>query len=336
MNFLTTNVAKLEKMNDVSGLILCLDHKRPGVRFSAFTALAGLNDLNDVIINRLKEMTNDRSPMIKTMATLKFAGMGDNSVTQNFMDIIVEGSRDEKIELLKIITQNGITGDETVLQVIMHGLMDKKEPVKLHALAAAEAVKSRHLIPYVAGCLNEAHHKVRLCAANTLFAIGGEEVVDYLIGLLADKNSEVVSAARRYLTKINYRLAQNAVNDREFAVLVSGMNDREPVRKLTVQKIGEESIREGLSLLYLGCKDPFREVRIESLKSIAVFKSPSSVEPVEKLLTDRSWKVRLEAIHTLESIGDDRSVNALEWALDDRKDFVRKAAHNAIVRLKSR
>ena len=144
----------------------------------------------------------------------------------------------------------------------------------------------------------------------------------------------MVSAARRHLSKIEYQTAQKAVLDVTFITLVNGMNDREPVRKMTVQKIGEESIREGLSLLHLGCKDKFREVRVEALKSISDFKSPSSDECIEKLLTDRSQKVRLEAVHALESIGDERALIALEWALDDRKNVVRKAAHNAIVRLK--
>ncbi|HPS88081.1 MAG TPA: HEAT repeat domain-containing protein [Spirochaetota bacterium] len=330
----TATVGRFERMNDVAGLISCLDHKREAVRFNAFNALAGVTDPDDTIISRLKKMVNDRSIRVKTAATLKLAGMGDNSVSDKFIDIIVNGSKDEKVELLKVIAQKGNSEDETVLQVIMHGLRDKKEPVKIQAIAAAEAAGSMHLIPYIAECLNEKLHKIRLYAAHALFTIGGDKVVDYLIGLLADKNPDVVFAARRYLSQIDYQTAQQAVYDVRFTALVNGMNDREPVRKLTVQKIGEESIREGLSLLHLGCRDKYREVRIEALKSISVFRSPSSVEFIEKLLNDRSPKVRLEAVHTLESIGDEKALIALEWALDDKKDAVRKAAHNAIVRTK--
>lgn len=335
MMMLTAGVGRFEKMNDVTGLMNCLEHKRAAVRYNALTALEKVSDPDDTILNRIKNMVNDRSIRVKTAATLKFARMGDNTVTCNFMDIITEGTQEEKIELLKIITHKGKNEDGTVLQVIMHGLRDKKEPVKLQAIAAAEAAGSRHLIPYIAECLNEKHHKVRLCAANALFTIGGDEVIDYLIGLLADKHLDVVFAARRYLSKLEYTTAQNAVFDMQFLTLANGMNDREPVRKWTVQKIGEESIREGLSLLHLGCRDKYREVRIESLKSIAVFKSPSSVEFVEKMLNDRSQKVRLEAVHALESIGDERALIALEWALDDRKDVVRRTAHNAILRVRA-
>lgn len=334
MQLFTTNVSKFEKMNNVAGLLNCLDHKRAAVRYSAFTALAGSGNLNDEIVKRLKEMVDDRSIRVKIKAALTMAEMGDYSAGNKFTDIIINGSNAEKIDLLKIVARKGKTEDGTLLQVIMHGLHDKKEQVRIQALAAAEASGNRHLVPYVAECLNEKHHKVRLSAAAALFAIGGKEVTDYLIGLLADRHIDVVIAARKYLTRIDYHTAQKAINDVRFITLVNGMNDREPVRKETVQKIGEEAIREGLSLLHLGCRDKFREVRIEALKSISVFKSPSSVEFVEKLLNDRSQKVRLEAIKTLESIGGNQAVAALEWALEDRKNVVRKAAYSAITKIK--
>ncbi len=335
MQLFATNVGRLERANDVTGLLNCLDHKSAGIRYHAFYALMGDSNLNETIISKLKEMENDRSFMVKIAATLKFAAMWDNYVSRNFIYVITEGTRDDKHELLRIIEQRGKSENEIILLTIMHGLRDKKESVRLRALSAAQAVKNRHLIPYVAGCLNENHHKVRLSAAGVLFGIGGNDVTDYLIGLLADSNIDVVSAARQYLKKIDFDLAEKALHDRDFMLLVKGMNDREPVRKQTVQKIGEEKIREGLSLLHNACSDKYREVRIEALKSIAVFKSPSSVEYVEKLLSDRVMKVRLEAVRTLESIGDQRSLIALEWGLDDRKDAVRKAAHNAIVKLSS-
>ena len=129
MMMFTASVSKFQKMNDVTGLMNCLDSKRASIRYSAFNALSGINNPDDTIINRLKKMINDKSAMVKTAATLKLAGMGESSASVNFIDIIVDGSRDEQIELLNIITHRGKSEDETVLQVIMHGLHDKKEPV---------------------------------------------------------------------------------------------------------------------------------------------------------------------------------------------------------------
>lgn len=335
MTLFTTNTGRIRNMNDVNALLTFLDHRRAGVRYSTFSALTGAVNLDDASINRLKEMTGHRSPVVRNAATLKLAGVLRNYVSDEFIKIITAGSKNNRLELLKIIEQRGKTDDETILLTIMHGLRDKNESVRIQSLAAAEASGSRHLAPHVAGLLNEKHHKVRINAAGTLFRIGGDDATDYLIGLLADKHIDVAATARQYLKRLDYRIAEKALRDEKFISLVRGMNDREPVRKLTVQKIGEESIRDGLSLLHRACSDKYREVRIEALKAIAVFKSPSSVEFVEKLLNDRSMNVRLEAIHTLESIGDQRALIALEWGLDDRKSSVRKAAHNAIVRLRS-
>lgn len=335
MKLFATATGRIRGMNDVNVLLNFLDHRRAGIRNSAFSALAGVPDLNDATISRLKEMTDDRSFMVRKTATLKLAGMLRNYVSEGFIEIITDGSKDDKLELLKIIEQRGKADDETILLTIMHGLRDRNETVRIQSLATAEASGSRHLIPYVAGCLQEKHHKVRIIAAGALFNIGGADATDYLIGLLADKHIDVAATARQYLRRIDYSIAEKAVNDGKFMALVKGMNGMEPVRKLTVQKIGEEEIREGLSLLYIGCMDRYREVRIEALKSISVFRSPSSVEYVEKLLNDRSVNVRLEAVRTLESIGDQHALIALEWGLDDRKNAVRKAAHNAIVRIKS-
>ncbi len=335
MKLFTTDAGTIRGIGGVNALLNFIDHKTSGIRYNALSALAGVPDMNDATISRLKKMAEDRSPIVKKAAILKLAGVIPGYVSGGFVDIVAEGSKDEKLELLKIIEKRGKSGDETILMVIMHGLRDKNESVKLQALAAAEASGSKHLVPYVAGCLNAKHHKVRIYAAGTLFKVGGKDATDYLIGLLADKNIDVVSTARQYLKRIDYRLAEKAIKDEKFMSLVKGMNDKEPVRKLTIQKIGEEEIREGLSLLHRGCSDRYREVRFEALKAISVFKSPSSVEYVEKLLNDRSLNIRMEAIRTLESIGDQCALIALEWGLDDRKDVVRKAAHNAIVRLKS-
>lgn len=335
MKLFTTDSTRIRSIKDASAVLPFFDRRYSGIRFNPFSTLAGNPNLNDATISMLKKMADDRSPMVRKTASLKLAGILPGYVSENFIEIITNGTKDAKLELLAVIAQRGRTGDETLLMVIMHGLRDKNESVRMQALAAADASGNKHLLPYVAERIDEKHYKVRLSVASTLYKIGGKDSTGHLIGMLADKNIDVAASARQHLKKIDYKLAEKAVGDEKFISLVRGMNDREPVRKLTVQKIGEESIRDGLPLLHRACSDRFREVRIEALKGIAVFSNPSSVEFVEKLLSDRSLNVRLQAVLTLESIGDERALIALEWGLDDKKDAVRKAAHNAIVRLKS-
>lgn len=334
MGLFTPDINKLGKNNRISELVKCLDHSKATVRYSAFAALAGRADLTEEIKTRLKNMMYyDPDPWVKTIATLRFAKLGDPKISENLLQIIKDGSQSSKLELLRLITDNGISSDVTVLQVIMTGLTDSKILVRLQAITAANAVKSKHLIPYLGEMLHEKHYKVRLLAAKALYNIGKDESVDYLIGLLADKNVEVHSAARTYLASINSDHANKVLTDDSFMQLAGAMNDKEPIREKTAQRIGQDRIREGLSLLHIACRDKYRGVRIEALKSIAIFKHPSSIDIVEKLLYDKFPEVRIEALNTLEKIGGKRAMEAVEKISGDRKKAVREAVERTLTRM---
>jgi HEAT repeat protein len=334
MGLFTPNIRKLKKEGNISELLKCLDHKRANVRYSAFVALAGESDLSGEIVSKLKQMLHDPDPWVKTIATLKFAELGDMAVADNLMEIIRKGSQNDKIDLLKIIAGRGATADVTIMQVIMDALADKKEIVRREAVTAAGATANKRLMPYLADRLKEKHRDLRVHTAKALYDIGGKESVDYLIGLLADRDSIVRAAARSYLEGIVDERAKRALHDVQFMQLIKGMNDKEPVRRLTARKIGDAVITEGLPLLHRACEDKFKEVRIEALKSIAVFKSPASIHFVAKLLDDKFHDVRLEAINTLELISDLHAVKALEHAVEDRNKQVSMSAQGAIDRMK--
>lgn len=333
MGLFKPDIQKLLKEGNFKKLLLSLDHKNTGVRYSAFAALAGVADEDAAVADRLRKMITDRDPWVRTMAMLKFTGPGDPSVAKNMTEIMKNGSQDDKLELLRVVSGLGLTSDEAVSGVILKGITDKKETVKLQAIRAAGKMKSAHLVWNLGELLHEKHHKIRLYTAEALFSIGGEEATDYLIGLLADKDPEVQAAARAYLEKCSFDYARRAMHDAGFMLLVRGMHDLEPLRKITAARIGQEKIREGLALLHKACRDKYREVRIEALKSMAVFRHPNSVETAAKLMDDKYHDVRLEAISTLEKIGGAGAVKAVERGLVDKSGEVRKAAENALERM---
>src|SRR5208337_2319702 len=106
----------------------------------------------------------------------------------DLMEIIRKGSRNDKIDLLKIIAGRGASVDMTIMQIIMDALVDKKEIVRREALTAAGETLNKHLIPYLADRLKEKHRDLRVRAAKALYDVGGNDSVDYLIGLLADRD----------------------------------------------------------------------------------------------------------------------------------------------------
>lgn len=330
MGLFAPNIERLEKENNIVELAKCLNSKRSSLRYRAFAALSEKNNLSKENLDKLKGMSQDPDPWVKTIATLKFIGIGDKSVSGSLLEIMEDGSPDDRLDLLRVISSRGSTDDETILQVIMIGLLDKKEKVRIKAIKVAGMLKNRHLVPYIGDLLNARHQKERLLAAKALFDIGGDESIDYLVGLLADNHPEVIAAAKLYLENVENEYVHKALHEASFMVLIKNMNDKKSVRAETAREIGADKIREGLPLLHRACRDKYKEVRIQALRSISLFQNLSSVDVVEKLLSDKYYDVRIEALNTLEKLGGAKAKKAIESALSDGNKEVRNRAEQIL------
>jgi len=327
---LSPNIDRLKKKNDITGLIRCLDHRSPSVRYRAFLALAEEKQISGEISGRLKEMLNDPDERVRTAATLKFAALGATLLSKNLVELIDGGTRKDKIRLLKIITGRGHDIDGAIMEVVVLALADRKGIVKLHAVEAAGATGSSRLVPQIAECLHDRHTDMRIKAAQALCAIGDDPSIDHLIGLLADSNAGVRDVARSCLENFNTARVRMALHDTRYARLIRGMGGLEPERKDTANIIGAEGIREGLPLLHRACWDRYKEIRIEAARAIAMFGDPSSVDALSKLLRDKFYDVRLEAVRALGQIAGEGSLQALQVVLDDRNKQVRDEARRAV------
>jgi HEAT repeat protein len=335
MGLCTPNIDKLKKENNISDLLRCLDHRKPAVRYRAFTALATRKNISDTILNILKTMKKDPDHWVKTLAVLKFAELGDFSISENLMNIISFGTRNHKIDLLKIITANGPTHDYGIIDCVSYALSDKNEIVRKLAIIAASATGNNLLVPNLLTSLHEKHHKLRILAANALYNIKGDKSANDLIGLLMDKHSGVRDEAGKILAGINTYSAHMALHDSEFISIIKGMNGREPIRKQTAKIIGDNNMKAGLPLLHSACSDKYKGVRINALKAMAVFKNPSSIEFAQKLQKDKYQDVRIEAIKTLSQIVDRRSKEAIHDFFNDKVIQVRDTAKEAYDKMNS-
>ncbi len=334
MSIFKPNIDKLKKAGDLAGLVRCLNHRSSDVRYAAFSALASRKEPDDDVNARLKGMINDPSQKVRTIATLKFAEKGDKAVTENLTEIINTGSQQEKIELLRIIAGRGKSVDEAIVQVIALAIVDKKDLVKLEAIDTAGIIGSSHFVPNLIKCLHNKLHWVRIEAAKALYKIGGAESIDYMIGLLVDRNPVARTTAYSYLASIDSERARKALHDHNFQQLVHGMNNIESIRKETAIKIGAKKMKEGLPLLYTALQDEYKEVRIEALRSIAVFREPASIPFVAKLLEDKYSDARLEAVKALGGIISNASLELLEDAMIKGDRNVREEARKLVYRLR--
>ncbi len=334
MGLFSPDINRLSKNNRIPELLKCLDHKSAGVRYSAFTALSGKTGLSEEAIERLKKvMYDDPDPWMRTTATLRFADLSDHSVSENLIKIIKEGSLKGKLALLRLIEDNGPTSDVTVLQIIIIGLTDSKILVRLQAITSANSSKNFQLMPYLGELLKEKHARARLFAAKALYNIGREESLPYLVKLLADKNTEVHSAARTYIAAIINDTNRRIIIEDAAGMMVDGIESGSGEAVLPFRSRRDALIKESLQILYAGCRDRYRAVRIEALKSIAVFRERSSTAAVAEMVHDRFPEVRIEAINTLEKIGGAEAVDAIGGAIKDRKRNVRDTAIRALARL---
>ncbi len=329
------NMERMKKKNDMAGLMRCLTHKSASVRYRAFLFLAGEKTIPDDIIFQLKKMLNDPDERVRTAATLKFAALGAPLLSENLVELISDGTRKEKISLLKIIAGRGRNVDGPIMEAVVLALGDRNGIVKLNAVEAAGATGSDHLVPKIAEFLNDRHPDMRAKVARALCSIGNDACVDHLIGLLADTDAGVRDEARSCLENIDLPRVRMALHDTRYARLIRGMGGLEPDRKETARQIGVEGIRDGLPLLHRACRDRYKEVRIEAARAISVFGDPSSVDVLAKLLEDKFFDVRLEAVRALGRIYGDASIDVLQPALEDRNKRVRAEARRAISDLKS-
>ncbi len=106
MGIFGPNIDKLSSENNINGLIKLLKHRKPQIRLKAFFALSRNRD--EAVLSQMKELVHDRDPKVRTIATLKFGELGDESVLDNYRTIILSGTQKEKIDAL--ITTTGTRG----------------------------------------------------------------------------------------------------------------------------------------------------------------------------------------------------------------------------------
>ncbi len=335
MWFFSPSIERLKKKNDMAGLMRCLDHKSPTVRYRAFLVLAGEKKLSDDIVANLKKMLNDPDERVRTAATLKFASLGASNLSKNLVELMSGGTRKDKINLLKIIAGRGRDVDGPIMEAVVLALEDSNGIVRLNAVEAAGTTGSGHLVSKIAEMMNDRHPDMRIRVAQALCRIGDDASIDHLIGLLVDTDAGVRDEARLCLENFDSPRVRMALHDTRYARLIRGMGGLEPERKETAKQIGVEGLREGLPLLHRACRDRYKEVRIEAARAIAAFGDRSSVESLSKMIGDKFYDVRLEAVRALGSIAGEASLKALQPALEDRNKRVRGEARRAISDLKS-
>ncbi len=335
MGLFMPNIEKLEKSGDIDGLLKCLKHRNSDVKIEAFKALA--KRISDKRIrDELRKVMDETDTEVVVTAVLTFFNLGEDVKFEKLYDIMNNATKRQKIEALKIIEEKCAPGTKEITSVLVKAITDTNLIVVKQAIVTIGKLKNSLTIGYLAQRLNEQSYTIRLLAVDALSSIGGDQVVDALIGGLLDSNHIVRNHATSALMKIGTEKALKALNDTTFLAIIKGMGDMETVRIETIEHIAKQKIVEALGLLHKACSDKYKGVRIEALKAVAVFASKDSLHSVIPMLSDKFYDVRLEAVKALGNIPCQESLDALEKVLDDKNFSVKHEAKIAYDSIKKK
>lgn len=335
MGLFTPNVKKLARDKDIEGLMKCARHANAEVRMSAFIALKDLLTHKEVL-EKLRFLERDTDPRIRSAAILEFAHIGDRKTFENIRSIIISGSRNDKVDALRILAGRDESEVEGVSSIVALALHDKNLMVKTEAIKTMGAFHSRLFVWPLEECLHDRRIQIRYHSVRSLGSLGIEEAVDPLIGALLDDNLQIRRSASDALRRIGTDKALKALEDAPFQLMVKLMNESSAKRQEIVIEIGRYKRKEGSPLLIRACNDEYKSIRLEAVRSLGKLRDRTAIPVIYRLLDDKYYDVRIEACKTLEKINDPEALIALEKAMRDKNTNVREAARHCYYSLKAR
>ncbi len=106
--------------------------------------------------------------------------------------------------------------------------------------------------------------------------------------------------------------------------------DRAELREVIMGAFGRAHAREALDTLIEGVTDEDVEVRIQALRSLDEIGDPAALPACLSALNDEFWEVRSAAVRTCASLGGEGAAEAIAKLLDDDAEWVR---HNGALAL---
>ncbi|MBN1534704.1 MAG: HEAT repeat domain-containing protein [Spirochaetes bacterium] len=336
MGLITPNIKRLANEEDIDGLMKCLSHKKADIRMEAFNALFLMAKTNNEILDRIRVAMSDKEPKVRIEATLKLASLGLKDIMDELKYVIVNGSKIEKIETLRVLADRYSAKDESITNLLVLALNDKTALVQIEAMKTMGLMKDPSAVFHLAEMLHDSRHAMRIEAVTALGNIGTPATIDLLIGSLMDRHPGARRAARESLKNIGTERALKAINDAPFMLLVKNMNGSVSVKIEAIRFIARQKVAEGLPLLRKACSDTYKNVRTEAIKSIGIFRDKNSINIMAQCINDPYYDVRLETVKTLEKLVLQESLLLVEKATKDYNYNVREEAKRVYYHLLDR
>lgn len=334
--FFKPNVEKYVLANDTRKLLDLLKHRNTQVRIDSMLALFKIFENDDASREQMRFLLTDKNTRVRNRAAMLFARYGDKGVIDVLFDIISSGSLAEQIEVLRLLPHYYSWENDKITQILALALKDKKLSVQGEAIKSIGEMKIETMAFYLLEFVNHSSIRIRHDAVVALGRTGNPLSTDELIGSLTDSSPEVRKAAEVSLRQIGTETALNSLKDAPFMLMVKNMNESVSKRLATVINIGKQKKEVGLPLLHKALHDDYKNIRIESIRSIATIRDRGSLNNLIEMLNDKYYDVRIEAIKALTRYNNSTALSALKKAMDDPNTNVKIEAKKGYSSLKSR
>ncbi|MDZ7268594.1 MAG: HEAT repeat domain-containing protein [candidate division KSB1 bacterium] len=230
---------------------------------------------------------------------------------------------------------NAMVDTEFLVELIEH---DPAPGVQQAGIKVLAQLADGAALPPLLRKLHDGEEIVRAVAARALTAFPREEVVEALLGRLADNREvpEVRAQAALSLAEIG------GVNRGLWHQIMPQLRQMltEPSKSLSTRLLaGMVLARRGnaegreLALQHANIEDPF--TRGLAISTLGLTGEEQALPFIVAASRDDNWRLRLQAVEALGQLKDPRGLPALYKAKDDANELVREAARAAIERIKS-
>lgn len=295
-------------------LIDALQDRDWQIRLGAARALVGIGD---PAVEPLVRALRAAPPAIRMGAAATLGKIGNPAAIEPLTDALLQ----DDWRLGRVVVRAlGMMGEPAV-RPLLRVLRDGNDASRKSAVAALVLIgePACRLLP---GALTDEHFRVRAGVADALDRLEwspatGEEAVVYLIA--KERWGDLARAGPIAVEPL-------------FAVL----DDRDDsIRRRAAKVLGEIGDPRAVPGLMNLLHDDYYSVRREAAAAIVAIGAPA-MEPVVAALDDPDGDVRKRVADVLAEIGDARAIASLEGIFDDEDWYARKAAENAVERIRAR
>jgi len=317
------------------------------------SAYDGVKDEQIIGLYSQEELREMSGEVVQSIAEDALVRIGEKTVP-NLLEILKEENSTEKIKRVvrHILYKFGCReGNKGIFDLLVEMLKDENENARRDARNVLYGIAKTigfHDVNWFIEVLQDDNMEVRRLAVRALEEIKDRQIKNEQAkqamrvrqAIRARPEIEAISILFEALNEENENVRKGVAivlgdegDERAVELLIEALKDESSWIKIKAAKVlGKRGDYLAIEMLIKGLKDEDEEIRqlaIEALREIDTGEE-NVIDPLILVLGDENWMMRIEAISSLEKIGDRKAVELLIETLEDEFYQVRNKAAKAL------